>query len=423
MRAIKATVAAALLLVAAIRVDAATSEPGLTADELVEMAIEANPQIKSAKARWESAEHSIKQNYAPADPVLSFANVDSATNGFTDASLHALQVTQALQFPGKALLQADSARRTAEVARLTYAAALRDLRAQTETAFYQDLLDDALADVTAERVANLKRVLQVTQVAYSASQVTQTDFISAEFDLAAAQQQEDQSRVAEQNDRAQLNQLLYRPPDEPLPLDRRLMLKPIETPLDTLAERAIEVRQEVASAALAERNSATALQLARLEYVPDYQVGYFFDNYLINSGAPSPARTQDHSVTIGFNLPIFFWLHQREDVTRAGYDQEAARYDLGSIKSQTAAAVTMLYRSARLAYRTAMLYRNTLIPLAHQDFEVALVAYSSGKVDFTTLTASLLRNYDAQNAYLQGANQFLAGKVALEQAIGEPIAK
>ena len=83
----------------------------------------------------------------------------------------------------------------------------------------------------------------------------------------------------------------------------------------------------------------------------------------------------------------------------------------------------MLYRSARLAYRTAMLYRNTLIPLAHQDFEVALVAYSSGKVDFTTLTASLLRNYDAQNAYLQGANQFLAGKVALEQAIGEPIAK
>src|SRR5208282_4158187 len=188
MRAMKATVAAALLLVAAIRVDAATSEPGLTADELVEMAIEANPQIKSAKARWESAEHSIKQNYAPADPVLSFANVDSATNGFTDASLHALQVTQALQFPGKALLQADSARRTAEVARLTYAAALRDLRAQTETAFYQDLLDDALADVTAERVANLKRVLQVTQVAYSANEVTQADFISAEFDIAAAQQ-------------------------------------------------------------------------------------------------------------------------------------------------------------------------------------------------------------------------------------------
>src|SRR5208282_3327245 len=141
--------------------------------------------------------------------------------------------------------------------------------------------DDALAGVTAERVANLRRVLQVTQVAYSASQVTQADFISAEVDLSAAQQQVDQSRVAEQNDRTQLNQLLYRSPDEPLPLDRRLVLKPIETPLDTLSERAIEVRQEVAGAALAERNSATALQLARLEYAPDYQVGYFFDHYLI----------------------------------------------------------------------------------------------------------------------------------------------
>jgi len=416
-------VAAALLLVAAIRVDAATSEPGWTVDELVEMAMEANPQIKAAKARWESAQHSIKQNYAPADPIFSFANVDSATNGFTDASLHTLQVTQSLQFPGKALLQADNARRAAEIARLTYAATLRDLRAQTETAFYQDLLDDALAGVIAERVANLKRVLQVTQVAYAASQVTQADFISAEFDLAAAQQQEDQSRVAEQNDRTQLNQLLYRSPDEPLPLDRRLVLKPIETPLDTLSERAIEVRQEILGAALAERNSATALQLARLEYAPDYQVGYFFDHYLTASGAPSPARIEDHSVTIGFNLPVFFWLKQREDVTRAGYDQEAARYDLGSLKSQTAATVTTLYRSALLAYRSARLYRDTLIPLARQDFQVALVAYSSGKVDFTTLTASLLRNYDAQSAYLQGANQFLAGKVALEQAIGEPIPK
>jgi len=423
MRAMKATVAAALLLVAAIRADAATSEPGLTIDQLVEFAFEANPQVKSARARWKSAEHSIRQNYAPADPIFTFMNIDSARNPFQQASEHTLQVTESFQFPGKALLQADNAKRTAEIARLTYVATLRDLRAQTQTAFYQDLLDDALADVTAERVANLERVLRVTQAAYSASQVTQDDFISAEFDLAAARQQGDQSRVAEQNDETRLNQLLDRRPDEPLPLDRRLELKPIETPLDTLSERAIEVRQEIIQAALSERTSEVAQQLARLEYAPDYQAGYFFDHYLTTSGAPAPNRIEDHSITIGFNLPIFFWLRQREDVTRAGYDLDAARYDLGSLKSQTAATVTELYRSVQLGYRTAMLYRDTLIPLAREDFEVALVAYSAGKVDFATLSASLLRSYDSRAAYLQGANQFLAARVALEQAIGEPIPK
>ena len=93
-------------------------------------------------------------------------------------------MTEPFQFPGKALLQADNAKRNAEIARLTYEAVLRDIRAATETAYYQVLLDGALADVQVENVADLEQVLKVTQVAYSASQVTQTDFISAEFDVA-----------------------------------------------------------------------------------------------------------------------------------------------------------------------------------------------------------------------------------------------
>ncbi len=421
MPAKKVILTAALILLIAVPVGAESVEPGLTVDQLVEMALEANPQIKVARAQWKSAEHSIRQNYAPADPTFSFLNVDSATNGFSQASVHTLQITQALQFPGKALLQADNATRAASIARLTYVATIRDVRAQTEAAFDQDLVDGALVDVAAETAANLKRVLQVTQVAYSASQVTQSDFISSEFDLAAARQQEQQSRVAEQNDRTAINQLLYRQPDEPLPLDRRLELKPLAAPLDSLTQRAIEARQEILAAALSERNSTTALQLAKLEYAPDYALGYTFDHYLISSGAPSPARTEDHGFSISFNMPMYFWPKQREDVTRAGYDLEAARYSLASIRNQTAATVTALYRSAQFAYRSATLYRDTLIPLARQNFEVALVAYSSGKVDFVTLAAVLRRSYDARVAYLQAASQFLSGKAALEQAIGESL--
>jgi outer membrane protein, heavy metal efflux system len=399
------------------------AEQALSVDQLVAMAVEVNPQLKAARARWFAAQHAIRQHYAPVDPLFSFTNLDSPTTGFDHASVHALQVTESFQFPGKAVLQADEATRQAEIARLSYVAAIRDIRAETEVAFYQDVLDDALAQITAENVANLKRVLEVTQVAYSASQVTQTDFISAEFDLAAAQQQERQLKVAENNDRTTLNELLYRRPDEPLNLDRKIELNRLQTPLDSLVDRAAEVRQEILEAAAAERNAATALQLAKLEYAPDYTVGYIFDHYLLPSAAPAPTRTQDHGFAIGFNVPIFFWLHQNEDVQQAGYDLEAARDDLGSIKSQTAAVVTTLYRTAQYAFSAATLYRDTLIPLARQDFEVALVAYSLGKVDFVTLSGALRRAFDARVAYLQAANQYLAGRVALEQAIGEPLSR
>jgi cobalt-zinc-cadmium efflux system outer membrane protein len=401
----------------------ARAETGLNADQLVELAIESNPQVQAARARWDAAEHQILQNYAPADPQFTYSNVDSS-DGIGHAAIHSHQFTQSFQFPGKALLQADQAKRNARIARLAYEASIRDLRAGVETGYYQVLLDESLIGVNRDNIAALRQVLQVTQVAYSGNQVTQTDFISSEFDLAQAEQQQRSYETSRANDLATLNQLLHRPPSAPLELDRSMHLRPVKLPLDTLVDMATRIRQEILQTALTERNSNTALELAKMEYLPDFTVGYTFDYYVLTTFAPSfPTRggTQDHTFSIGLNLPIFFWIKQREDVTSAEYSLKAARADLSSIRSQTEANVTQLFRSAQLAYETSQLYSRSLIPLAQQDFRVALTAYQSNKLNFVELSGALQRSYAAHVNYLQAANQFIAGRVALEQAIGAPL--
>ncbi len=411
----------ALLMFVPTAVCGASGNESLDVTQLIQVALEVNPRVRAARARWQSAEHSIRQNYAPNDPTFIYGNVDSPTNGFDRAADHTIAVTESFQFPGKAFFQADRARQSAQVARLQYEAVERDIRAAVETAFYQVSLDSALLAVNAENIDSLQRVLKVTQVAYAGSQVTQTDFISAEFDLATARQQQKGFRVNEQNDRTMLNQLMNRPPDAPLALDETLVFKPLTIPLDALGSWAVARRQEILEAALTAKSSSTALTLARLEYAPDFTVGYTFDNYLIPSAGPTPNSLQDHGWAVGFNLPVFFWIKQREDVRRAASDLEAARDDLGAIRSQTAAQVTALYRSARFAYDNAILYRDTMVPLSRQGFEVALIAYESGKIDFVTLAGALRRSYDARVNYLQAANQFMANRVALEQAVGAPL--
>jgi len=421
--AVAAVIAAAglAILVPGMTWPASRSGQALDVTQLVQVALEVNPQVRAARARWESAEHSIKQAYAPNDPQISYTNGDSAGDGFSRSSFHTLLVSEAFQFPGKALLQGTQVKRSAEIARLTYEATVRDTRAGVETAYYQLVLDSALAGVNAENVQNLEQVLKVTQVAYSANQVTQTDFISAEFDLAAARQLQLQYKTNIENDETALNQLLSRPPGAPLEFERTLNFEALKIPLDTLVDRAEHLRQEILEAALSERNSDTAVQLAKMEYLPDFTVSYFFDHYLLASAAPAPNRTEDHSWVIGANMPIFFWLKQNEDVVRARANLEASRYDLMSVKNQTAATVTSLYRSAQYGYQTAILYRQSLIPLANEDFEVALTAYQSGKISFVALVAALQRGYGARVSYLQGANQFVANRVALEQAVGAPL--
>ncbi len=392
------------------------AEAGLNAGELVEVAIESNPQIHAMRAQWHAAQHQILQNYAPADPTFTYSNVDSSKD--FNAATHAHAFSESFQFPGEAFLQADESRRTAEIARLTYDAAVRDLRAGVETAYYQVLLDEGLITVNGENIGNLKQVVNVTQAQYMGGQAQQSDLIGAELALEQAQLQQRQYQTNRLNDQAGLNQLLYRKPAAPLDLDQRIELKPLEIRLDKAVETATHARQEILEAALTEKNSTTALTLAEMEYLPNYTVGYEFDYFLQPGTQPLPSVTQAHTFSIGFNMPVFFWIHQREDVRAAQHSLEAARYSMNSVLSQTEATVTQLYQSAQFAYESAQVYRGRLIPLADQDFKVALVAYQSGKVDFLTLSSALQSDYASRLTYLQNANQFFAGEVAVEQAMG-----
>ena len=419
------TITGALMLAIAattfVTSSALAADAPLSESQLVEIAIEANPQVKSARYRWDSAVHSIKQTIAPNDPVFTYTNSDSPKNPFGRASLREFNFTETFQFPGKAVHQHEQAQVAAEIAHLALAATIRDVRAATETGYFQLVLDSALAEVNTENVQNLDQVVRVSETAYAASAVPQTDVITAEFDLAAARQLQRQYATAVANDETALNLQLYRPVGSPLAVDRTLKLEALTFPLDALIDRAYASRQEILEAALAERNSNTALYLARMEYLPDFTAGVQYDDYLVPSFAPRLSQPRDWSGIIGFNLPVFFWLKQDEDVARAKASLAAARSDQALIRIQTAAAVATIFRSAQFAYDTAILYRDSLIPLARQDFRVALTAYQSGKIDFLTLSSVLQREYASRVSYLQAANQYLAVEVSLEQAIGAPL--
>jgi len=410
-----ATFLSAFASVDAVRAEF-SGEAGLNASQLVEIAMEANPQICSMRAAWQAAQHQILQNYAPADPVFTYGQLDSDKD--FNAGSHSHNITFSFQPPGQAFLQADQARRTAEIARLTYEAAVRDLRAAVETGYYQVVLDEGLIAINKDNIANLKQVVNVTQVQYTAGQAAQSDLIGAELGLEQAQLQQRQYETNRLNDRVALNQLLYREPESPLGLDEKIELKPMELRLDKAVETAQRARQEILEAALAEKNSATAVTLAKLEYLPSYTLGGEYDTFLEPGTQPAPNVRQGWSFTVGFSVPMFFWIHQREDVLSAQHSLEAARCSLRSVLSQTKATVTQLYRSAQFAYESALVYKGRLIPLADKQFKVALVAYQSGKVDFLTLSSALQGDYASRLTYLQNANSFFAGQVAVEQAMG-----
>ncbi len=415
---------AAVFLLAGLRpASAAPVDPAaLSLDDAVKEVLAASPAVRAARAQYEAASHQLEQAYTPADPEVSLQN-SQTPNAFTKAQTRSVGVSEALQFPGKALLQGNEARRAAEIARLAYETARRDAAAQAVTAYYQLLLDSASVRISEQTAASLQEVLQVARIAYTANQNSQTDLISAQFAVLQASQTVLASEVAQANDEAALNQLLRRPPESPLALTTPLELAPYEPPLETVRQRALSARQELLEAALSEKNAQTARTLAWLELLPDFNLSWMRNNYpqgSINSVSPAQPH-HDFSTGISFNVPLFFWFRQKQDIEAASRLLEAARESREGVALQTQTSVTQLYRLTQLAYKNALLSRDVLAPLAAQNLKVALIAYQAKKIDFTTLASILQSVFTARIGYLTAANQFLAGRVALEQAMGGPV--
>lgn len=421
--ALAALLAAARLPARASDAAAPPAPEALSVSDAARLAQAANPQVQAAKAQYEAALHQIDQAYAPQDPQLSLA-LSQTPNGFTHAQTRSVGIGESFQFPGKAWLQGDEAHRAAEIARLVYLAAARDARAQALTAYYQTLLDSASVSIALENLNSFGQVLKVVEVAYSASQAAQSDLIGAELGVTQSSQTLWTSQVAEGNDEAALNLALGRLPETPLVLAGATELKPLPLSLDAVRARARATRQEILEAALSERNARTARRLAWMELLPDFSASWARNNYPPGSINAPPAAggaaTHDFSTGLSLNVPLFFWFKQREDVRAADRLLEAARAGRRAVELQTETSVVQIYRSTELAYRNARLYKELLIPLAAQNFRVTLVAYQSKKVDYLTLSTALQNIYNTRVGSLTAANQYLAGRVALEQAMGAP---
>lgn len=416
----------------------------LSMDDAIQIAIAANPQVLSAKAQYQAALHQIMQAYTPNDPQLSYgvsnspSNLDNWTGapsaysgghtfpaagflGLTNPAVKTWGVSESFQFPGKAWLQGDQAHRNAEIAKLTYEAAVRDARALAETGYYQTLLDSASVEIAAENTASIGQVLEVARVAYTANQVTESDLISAQFSMSQASQTVWADQVAEANDEVTLNQVMGRRPRTPLQLTSSMDLEPFTLSLDTATTKALVLRQELLEAMLTEKNNKTALTLAWMELLPDFNFSYSRNWYYTAETAPHTGIVRDNSASIGINVPIFFWFHQKEDIRSASAFLESARQNRNLVELQTEGSVAQLYSSTDLAYQTALLYKNFLVPLAEKNLHVGLIAYQSKGIDFTTLASILQNLYSARVTYLTSLNQYLAGKVGLEQLMGGPL--
>lgn len=419
-----AALSAAMLATFAVSAPTIAAQDGGAPDEfagmrtlkrevLVRAVLDRNPTIEAARAAWRAAEARPAQAGAFEDPMLSYALAPGSIGSSDVRYGQVIDFSQRLPFPGKRGLRAAVEAAEARAEHGGYRAV------QLDTALIASLLYDdywtveRALEVNAEHVALLAELMESAKSHYATGHASQYALVRVEVEQAHVEH----GRVVLRTERdvivARLNALLHRKASEKLPPPARALIAAelVEIGRDEVLETALAARPEVVAAEARVEGAESAVSLARREYFPDFAVGVSY-NTMWNE--------PEHRTMAGLSINVPLQLGRR----RAALDEAEAdllrrRSERAALTDRVASEIETARRRLSEAEHVVMLFRDRILPAAHDRVSSVRAAFETGEVGFDSLIDAErdLRNDDL------GYQVAMAGRsrrrAELDRALGD----
>ena len=371
--------------------------------ELMAEAVRNNPEIRAAGNERDAARHRVSPAGALDDPMLE-AGVINAPLLRTlrlnreDMTMRMLGLSQKLPYPGKRGLRQDVAAKDAESVAYAYQETVNRVVRDIKTAYFELAFVAESARLVEKNKQVLDQFLQISESRYTVGQGNQADVLKAQTQLSRMVDEliklGRERRVIE----AELTRALSRGPEAGAPVPEALRLQDAVLQFDALRETAIKERpQLLALQSLIDRN-AKALDLARKDYYPDFDVKLSYGQR--DKTLDGMRRDDLLSLTVAINLPV--WQENKRDprVAEAIAMREQAMEMYQAQLNEVSAKLRQQVANAEQSLKSARLYETGILPQARLAVESSLSAYRVNRVDFLTLLDNqmMVLNYEISRA-------------------------
>ncbi len=398
--------------------EAKSPGPVLTLDEVEQMALTANPEIRVAVRQLAVEEAHVPIAEALEDPTLSYRGwgVPLRQPWNYNAAQNMFMVGQTFPGFGKRGLRSDIARTDVSEAKAALEDVKLNIQVRVRKAFYDLLRAQDELRIHDEHVAIARQAVEAARIKYTVGKVPQQDILKAQVALTRLAEHlirfEQDAEVA----RARLNTLLARDPATPTEVggDYRI---PSQLPSkDALQKLALTSRPDLAQLQMAVEKSNQEEALAAKGYVPDLSVaaGYM----LMPRG--SHARNS-YMIEGSVSLP---WLNRSKhdaEIAEAKAKTSEQEAKLSAIQNIAFGQIQEALAQLKAARRLADVYQSGLRPQAEATLRSTVIAYESDRTDFLNLLDSQTAVIDIDLAYFQALAEFEIRFADLELAVGSPI--
>jgi outer membrane protein TolC len=388
--------------------------PFLDRSALVAEVLRRNPSLEAARWAWRAALARYPQETSLDDPMLGYGLAPASFGSRDVDGSHRFELSQALPFPGKLGLRGEIALAEAEAAAHDYDAARLRLGTMASLLFDEWYLAARSEAINAEHVELLAELREIATARYEAGEAAQQDPLQAEVEHAHLRHRALELATLQRVTAEQINVLLHRRPDAPLPPPPPRLEPPTAAEVDRAARlaRALAERPELLAAEARVRSREAAVRLARREFLPDFKLNAMYDGLW-----QSEERDLRPFVGVELNLPLYL-ARRRAALDEAQARLEEARHERAGLEDEVRLELESGADRLAEAHHVLELYRDHLLPAARDQVEAARAGFETGRNDFDVWIEAQRNLRDVELGEEQALADFSRRFAELERATG-----
>jgi len=400
-----------------------SEQPPLNPDQLIQEAVENNPEILAAKRKWEVFKEKVPQAQALPDPMVGFGIINLPTNfSFReeDMTMKELSVSQMFPFYGKRRLMGEMAEKEAESVYNEIQERINRIIKEVKSAYYELSHVYRTTEVTQRNKEIMETFAKIAESKYSVGEGIQQDVLKAHVEVS---KMVDELIMLDQRRRAleaKLIALLNRPPESPVGKPEEVTFKKLPLTVEELQKQAVDINPTLKGMKKMIESKEKAYALAKREYYPDLNFKFAYGQ---RNDAPDMKRRDMLTGMMELNIPIYYKSKQDRKVAETKADILNWEAQYRAMKNEILFMVADMTAMIHQRERQYELYRTGIIPQASLQVNSAMSAYRVNKVDFLTLLDSQITLYKYEIEYHQAITEYERSVANLEAAVGKRLSE
>ena len=398
---------------------AQSGKPLLNLEELIEEALQNNPEILAQKKRWEVFKEKVPQAFALEDPMLGLGIISLPTNfSFKeeDMTMKEVSISQKFPFPGKRPLIRDMAEKEAEAVFTEVQEKANRIVREVKATYYELSYNYRSTEITERNKEILENFAKIAETQYAVGMGIQQDVLKAHVEVFKML---DELIMLEQKRKAlgaKLNALLNRSPETPVGMPEEVIFRKLAINIEEFAKTALETNPTLKGMKKMIEAKEKSYAVAKREYYPEFNARFAYGQ---RDNGPEMKRRDMFTGMVEINIPIFYKSKQDRKVAEAKADIQAMEAQYQAMRNEIQFMITDMATMIQRVERQLELYKTGIIPQANLRVSSAMSAYRVNKADFMTLLDSRMTLYKYELEYHQALTEYEKNVASLEAVVGK----